>query len=371
MRDLQGAIKLNQSRLTTELAKCLTEQAETELRTSVDHLSQMLNVMLDHRKPRLQDGDALDRSLSQRDQTLLATIDQLDSVVTSFMQTPGLKRPGEASQEQQALQSLQQALLHEQSLWCEQLEKAQKDHEAATLSASASLEDTQALIASLEESAQMLQDHIRLPFRFEQPQNAEATLAALKPAIEDLFTRLSQCERLDYNRDEYQAFLQRKPILELEEQRTRALEEAAFKEKQTLELHKAKGHVDCPRCQHQWTPGYDDHCYQKAVRQHQAAIAQHEQVVTQLQALVKEIEARATYFGLMDSWNRLTRTHSELSSVWRYLEAQASFKEEPSALMHVIQSLSADLAYQVKLSLVERQLAEQRKLEALLAEKLG
>lgn len=366
VRDLQGAIKLNQSRLTTELAKCLTEQAEAEIRASVTHLSQMLNMMLDHRKPRLSDSDGLDRSLSQRDQTLLATIAQLDGIVTSFTQTPNLKHPGEASQQQQTLQNLQQALLHEQSVWCEQLEKAQKDHEAVTLSASASLEDTQAIIASLEESTQMLQDHIRLPFRFEQPQNAEATLTALKPTIEDLLTRLSQCERLDYTRDAYQVLLARKPILVLEEQRTQSLEDAAFKEKQTLELHKAKGHVDCPKCHHQWTPGYDDHCYQKAVRQHQTTITQHEQVVSQLQALTKELEAHATYLSLMEQWNRLTRTHVELSSVWRYLEAQSSFKEDPSALLHVIQSLSVDLLYQVKLSLVERQLAEQRKLEALM-----
>lgn len=366
VRDLQGALKLNQARLTQELEKCLSEEAEVQLRTSVQHLTTMLNTMLDHRKPRLQDGDALAAQLNQRDQQVFSQLEQLEQLVIGLSEAPGLSRPEQLSMEQIELQGLQQALQRELTHWCEISEQLQKDYEAASLSSASSLEDVQASIRTLEESESQLLSQIKLPLHFPQPSVAESAVQSLRPLLEDLLPRWSACPRRDYQRETYETLLRSRPSLETALKHAQAVEAEAFKEKQTLELHKAKGETACPKCDHRWTPGYDDHCYQKALRTHQEALRCVEDRESKLTSLNKEINEHETFFELSGQFLRITQHYAVLRPFWDYAVQRPEFQEDPSVLLYSLQTLGTDLIYHTKLTVVKQQLAEQRKLEALM-----
>ena len=366
VRDLQGALKLNQTRLTQETEKCLSEKAESELRVTVTELTQVLNLLLNHRKPRLLNAQSSLQSTEQLDQQLTNTITRLESLLS---QEKGLHSPSplEALEHaQNHLQATIQASHREVAHYCEVLDGYQKELAIVLQTSSNSLEEVQRSIRDLNEEQEQLERYIRLPLNFENVETAHLTFETIKDGFTHLLTELSKCERYDYRRDDYQYLLQSRPFLTQKQLKVKAYEDTCFAEKKALEAHKEKGEVNCPKCDNRWYPNYDELKYQQAIRKHEEAMAASRQVALEIEKTEDAINKMKTLFELTDLYSQFVTRYAVLAPYWAYLNHTELLLSNPEQLMPSIQTLTTDLQYHVKLLQLKKRLSEQTKLETLM-----
>lgn len=366
VRDLQGALKLNQTRLTQETNKCLTEKDEEILRLKIQELNQILNTLIDHRKPRLSNPENVQQTLEFLETTLKQDISRLEAILKTSSQS-GIQKSIEALENDSiALQATLQSYQNEIVKICELIEKVQKEYDAALSSSQHSLEEVQRTLREFREIHIELHDKIRLPLVFENIDAVISSFEAVKPSLEDILTQLSQCPRLNYTRTDYQQLLELGPSLNQAYLKLKDTESKLFTQKQHLEAHRAKGLTQCPQCKHEWYPNYDELKYKQICKEHEQLLFAIDKIEKEIQENKKSIEEHQTFFNLLDRYNQNTRHFEMLRPLWAYIKASGKLLEEPDSLLHLIQSFSLDLQYHKRVELLEERIKETEKLQLLM-----
>lgn len=366
VRDLQGALKLNQTRLTQETNKCLTEKDEEELRLKIQELNQILNTLIDHRKPRLSNPEEANQSLEQLESTLQLDISRLETILTKLGDQGISKSVEVLERDSIALQAGLQSHQNEIVKICDSIEKVQKELDAALTSSQHSLEEVQRTLREFEETRIELQSKIRLPMNFENIDSVISSLEAVKPSLEDILSQLSQCPRLDYERTTYQQLLDQGPHLNQAYLKLKDAESKLFIQKQHLESHRAKGLTECPQCKHEWYPNYDELKYKQVCKEHENLLFALGKIEKEIQDNKKSIEEHQHFFHLLERYNQNTRHFEALRPFWMYIKASGKLLEEPDSLLHLIQSLTLDLQYHKRIALLEERIKEHQKLQSLM-----
>lgn len=366
IRSLQGALERTKENLTKEMAKCLTEKDEEALRITASELTQILNTLLDHRKPRLSDPSRYRQQVSRLETSLESDLTRLERLLAA--------REGESVSEteetlqracvtfQAALLSLQKEIMDR----CAKIEKLQKDLDAATRSSVSTLEEVQRTIKDLDEEETTIVESLRYQIAFPQPRDALSAFEACRSTLEDILTQLTELPRLDYKRDEYQALLQKTSIYDQVFLKAEAAEKQHFSEVKALEAHKEKGSSSCPKCQYEWYPNYDEMVYVKVQRAHQASIVAHESAKKALETHRKTLEEYSHFFGLMDRYRSTAQHFSVLDPYWAYVRHNDRLLQEPATLLAMLNGFALDLQAQTRLHGIRERLKEQRKLEQLM-----
>lgn len=366
VRDLQGALKLNQTRLTQETNKCLTEKDEEILRLKIQELNQILNTLIDHRKPRLSNPENAQQTLMAIESTLKQDISRLETILNTVSQSGIGKSIETLEQDSIALQATLQSHQNEIVKICESIEKVQKEYDAALSSSQHSLEEVQRTLREFEENKLELQSQIRLPLVFDNVDSVISSLEAVKPSLEDILSQLSQCSKLDYNRISYQQLLDISPHLNQAYLKLKDVESKLFIQKQHLESHRAKGLTECPQCKHEWYPNYDELKYKQVCKEHEHLLLALTKIEKEIQENKKSIEEHQHFFNLLDRYNQNTRHFESLHPLWAYIKASGKLLEEPDSLLNLIQTLTLDLQYHKRCALLDERIKEHQKLQSLM-----
>ena len=366
IRDLQGALKRNQERLVHETEKCLTEKGEQQLRQTVTELTHILNTLIDHRKPKLSQPSHYVQQVAIIDESLESDLTRLEKLLATLEGEGIPKSLDELQQASITLQVALQSYQREITERGERLNKQQGDLDAVTRSSASSLEEVQRTIKELESEHTDILNHLRCPVHFDDPVSAASAFESIRSSLEDIFTQLSQCPRLDYTRTSYQELLQHFPNLQQTALKAKAAEQTIFAKRKELELYRAKEAVNCPKCQHSWYLNYDEAMYAKVVREHEFTIQQvnaADKAVTEAEKAIGEHQA---FFELLGKYNSLTVHFQVLEPYWAWVRCTDHLTQNPDMLLAAVQTMANDLQYHVKANVLKERLKEQQKLEQLM-----
>lgn len=366
IRDLQGALKLNQARLTQETNKCLSEKDEIELRKKITEYSLILNTLLEHRKPRLSNPiryservDALDNSLRRDMERLERLLEDMDSGA----RVNSLSALEEASVGFQAnLQSLQKEIIDR----CEKLERYQKDLDVVNQTSKSSFEEIQRQLKDLEENEADLLSRIKHHFNFDNSRLALSSFEACRFDLDHILTELSLLPRLNYTREDYDQLIQDLPKLKEAIAYSSKVENECFLKKQLLEANKAKGITECPECHHSWYQDFSESQYKVAVFNHTAAVEANETNKKRLEKHQAAIDEHNLFSDLLSRYRRLVEHFDTLQPFWNYLKQTELMVKNPNAVLAEMNIFHGDIQLSVKLEQIKKQLEEVRKLESLM-----
>lgn len=365
VQDLKGALNRNKERLSQETAKALNEKEEAQLRLIVGELREILHTLLQHRKPRLNDPNGTRRSIEQQGTALESHMGRVERLLLHW-EGNGLPEGEDVLQERSvALQANVQSFQREIVQHCERIGKLQESLNAVTASSSASLEDTQRTLKDLETEMGELEARSYLTVRVDDPVGAQAAFQAIQGELEAVATAIQDFPQKPYNKHIYDDMLRSYPQYEQTALKAKATADRLFVEKQHLEQHREKGHVDCPRCQHRWTPNYDDASYARKCNEHKLAVEQAEKAEKDRAELRTEIEQYQSYYSLTGRYLRAAET-AALRSYWDYVESCGLWPTRASEFLNLLPKIAYDLQCQVKLVSLNRLYQEQKRLEKLM-----
>lgn len=364
VRDLQGSLKQSQARLAQEIAKCLSPEGEKAVRETVGELTHRLNTLLDHRKPRASDRNAIVGRVVESDDFLDEHLCRVGRLIDSLGESlHGLSKEGLESDSialQANLQSFQREIVER----CERIERQQKDLDAATLSSQTTIEDVQRSIKELEEEIDTLSRSIVYLLSFTDARAALSAFDTAKGYLSEIINSLCDLPQRSYSKEDYTQLTIARPSAEQTYLKAKAEEERLLNEKVILEKNREKGHIDCPKCHHVWYRDYDETQYRSLVQRHKLAVEAFEQAKARYEYLTKEISEYDHYYETMNRYVSLRNNFAILNPYWNMIDGKII--SEPSSIPSTFQTLSVDLSYHVKIEATKQLLSEKVKLEKLI-----
>lgn len=361
VRDLQGALKHNQARLTEETEKCLSQKDEAALRVKIEGYHRVLNDLLLIRIPRLSNKEEVESKLRQAEEAIVNDLNALESIIAApnALKSFNLAEILESSfiSLQSEISSLKGILVYR----CEVVEKHQNAINIAKVNSQTSKEDVERTIASLDKEKMETLDRVRLPLTFEDPLGAERSLSAIFEDLRGIYTQLTMLPKTQYMREHFQELVGKRPTLTHQLEVLKRTEIALFQEIKHLKEHLAKGEINCPKCAHVWVPNFDQARLDKFVIQRSQTLAEIERlekVSTENEAAILEHE---THFKLLDKLNYHVRTFPSLAPLWLHIKHSEKLFSEPDSLNHDLQTLRSDFQEHVKALQLETRLVELRK----------
>lgn len=366
VRDLQGAHKLNQSRLMTETAKCLSEQAEAEIRQIVQELNATLGRLIDHRPPRLLNYADVDQATRRTEKDLVGALGRAQRLYEELRDSP-FSDPTEALESRlQASQSHVYGNQREIAHRCEILDELQKQFDIANQTSQYSIQEVLDRIQSLEEMRGDLLRQIKTPLHFDEPILARAAWDSLKEGLAELYDLIAASEYRGCTLEAHQALQLQKVPAEQSMLKLKQREEQLLIQRTTMERQREKGQVTCPSCHTAFHIDYEEGRYRRLVAEHELACVQHEKAKQAHEQICVMLEGQQHFFQQVHRFRQLTRQFEALRPYWDYVRESDRLIQEPATLLRGMHAMQVDLDYHVRLAQLKLEVSEQLKLKTLL-----
>lgn len=366
LRDVQGALKLNQSRLVQESGKLLKPEEETQLRKEIKELNEFVVHLLERKTPSSLSQYDLNQQIQIYDTDLKILTEKLIQYRSQFVNHEGYESIHEIDHEiiqhASSIQTFQDCI---QSLY-EKAEQQNKLLEALAKTNNESIQSIDKTISELNQDCESLYKQIKHDLHFESPQDAYNGLLSIFENLIDISDHLeANPQREVYNREIFtQITTQREELIKQLQFAEKQLTEGHNRKKE-LEHYKTHNLVQCPECSFKWYNGYSEQEYRSviAIIESQNQVA--ESVKVKIELLDEKIEKTKTYFTYLRAYNNISASWPKLQTLWDFLDHSELILNEPSKLRNFIEDLKYDLILHIRLTELRKQIKESEALKEL------
>lgn len=367
LRDIQGAVKLNQSRLVQESGKLLKDEEEALLRLDISKLNELLTELLEKKVPTAFTKFDLDQKLKDYDVELKTLIHSLIRYRSQFQNHERYESVYEIDNDiinhatsikvyEEAIQSLyQKAETHNNTL--EALAKANNE----------SIQSIEQTFVELTENCSQLYRQLRHDIHFDDPRESYNSLLSVYENLLDIsFNLEANPDNKLYNKEVYQFEVQQQLSLNQQILALKRDQSECQNRRKELEHFKQHNETQCPKCEYKWYQGYDERTYQQVLIKESEV---EKCLITATELLQKTEEKIANiknYFNYLKVYTNITSNWSSLLPIWSYINNSRLIFNEPSKLKRLIEDLKMDLTIQIKLSEVQKRIKETEELKILI-----
>jgi hypothetical protein len=195
--------------------------------------------------------------------------------------------------------------------------------------------------------------------------NGSKASAALESVYEYITNFLSTIpENIDrrYSSENYNAI--REDIFNLKDARTKMIVQLErMNAKRThMEVHRDSGSVECPKCTHKWTAGYNIGDYQQLLGE----IAKQEETISatdkKIIAAEEEAQINLNYGNEYRGFIRCTQGSPDLTPLWDYLIGERIISNEPRRGLGVLSQFRSDLELEIAAGAIDEEIAKTNEL---------
>lgn len=364
LRDIQGSIKISQSRLVQESDKLLTPEQESAYRMEILELKRLISALLESKQP-LIDRTALRAQLN----TLESTIRDAAKLLTDHGRQMRHCELNSVSEIEAALIEIKSNLLRyqEQSLSTfNQIQQLKEQFQALQHASVDSLSDTDHQIDQYVDDVQVLKNQKQLGFSFICPTTTLQAIATIKEQLTQILTELPVNTDAAYGRERYNALIEQYQQVSAVLRRKDKDQLQLIAIRQDMEHQRDHQQTTCPQCRHVWSQGYDHTTYQRVVGDIDATAQELSALQTQSNNLEIALEAQKGYSELFRQYRDLSRHWSILDPLWAYMAAESVLYQRPQHGIQLLDQLSADLAIDAQINSLNHRIEELLTVKAML-----
>lgn len=353
LRDVTGSIREYKRRLVLESAKVLKDEEIKKLKTDVSKLHNEITTILDKRiNPEYtSDQASIDQSELLRN---------LESISKSIL-TKKIKQPihvNSINELDEHIVQVQSQIAAKDALIDQLTQEANKIRLEANLLKQAGIEGVVEIDLKLMELDKLRQEKLELiqsAILFDDPNSARSGLEAVQEELIDI------CLQLPINSDKS---ISQSYIASLRQSLENKTNEKVNKQNQTnklmafklhLEDHKAKDHIQCPKCTHQWKLGYDENKYQQVKNN----IEQLGKDIENLDKDIKDINEKIQYVNdyamLFRRYKAVLTARPELAPLFSYIEKEEILIHNPKSIQSLIDKTKHHLNIQCELKDINKE----------------
>lgn len=357
-RDIQGGIKLNQSRLVQESEKLLSPAEEDQLREEIKHLRTVLQLLLDCKTPLAESRFELNQGLEDNENTLDRLSREMIAYRKRFLNWEGFQSVSDIDHAIITHQARVNSLSLKVDELCHKIEADQNKYTALEKTNLDSLNDLDTHLDFLLTAIHDEKQKIQIAIQFDQPKDALQALITVKANLIDIFTHIPPDENKRMTRENYES------LLRLKTEKTTGLKtsEDALSEfiRQQKDLEHARDHnqVECPKCQYTWLQGYDEAIYRTVLKSIELEGIKIERFKTSLAELDVQLEEMREYNLLVKQYKAVVSNWEILNPLWQYLTSLKTIAQNPKTVLTVLQDIEMDLSSHVRLYELSKQLED-------------
>lgn len=368
-RDIQGAIKQCQTRLSEEISKQISKEEEAVLREEIQKLYEDLNLLVNSK---VQDTRPLHLRDNQHNQAIdveiYRSIDKLYSLLASEDIIHKHLSDVQLEESIAKLKTERSVLDQEIKVRLDTILKFQDQFSDIASLDGYKLEDVVKEITQTEEDIKKLEPLLNKNYIVEEgsAQTALEGLVSLYDNLSHLTEALSQVKNRNATQSDYRSL---STLIEDENQvllKIHAkLEPISFKLKE-LEKLKQSDKAECPKCKHTWIPKYNKIEHEQLQAQFNITHTHYEEKKKLHNENKEKLADIVNFFSLMTNFSRMISSFTTLSVFWEYITRNQLIELNPLAIMTEVELLRSSLTVQSQIDSLLKALKEKERLKKML-----
>lgn len=364
-RDIQGAIKLNQSRLVQESEKLLSEEEESLLRDKIKTTNEFITHLLNIRQNQNNDRGIISSLIDEIEFSIKSYSDKIMSCYSDFYLEVGNR----------VVIDIDKSIVDAQ-VSIGMLEKEISEHKEIILEKSETLN---LFRNSNLQSASEISDKIKIKveeldginfytdIKISQPDQVYQAFSGIRSTITEIVSELEPNDDYKYSRNTYALILENISRLEKSKVQISSNTSALEAAKKELEHYKDHGLTECPKCDHRWFKGYDENKYQEILFGINANNTRFDEITKELEECNEKLAKIKSYFERYKLYNNLTSSYPILEPIWNYLSENNILLKEPQNISMVLNRIQSDLLTMIRLEQIKKELEELHKAKETLS----
>lgn len=365
LRDIQGAVKLNQSRLVQESEKLLNQEEESIYRTEIEDLNKLIRQLLELKTPITNNSQVILQNINQYELQLKQLSETLISYRKQFLNFELFD-----SIEQIDLTILdKQAYVNSLNMnidsICLDIEKDQHTLDALQKANVDSFSDIDLIILDLHKQHIELSERIKLNINSSDPKHAYQAIMALQEQLTDICSSVQCDSRI--SRDNYISTLEQHQRLTQSISTLDNKQLQLLNKKKELEHFRQHNQLECPNCSYIWYKGYDENVYQHTLAVIEAIAKKLIEENDLLKVIEIKIQKAKEFLELQKSFTSLINNWSILKTFWDHILNLELFYSNPRQILNLIEDYKQDLQIQIQILDIEKNISDKQDLKALMS----
>jgi energy-coupling factor transporter ATP-binding protein EcfA2 len=336
IRDIQGALKINQARLLQENKKLLDPEQEKNAREYIEYLELLKKSLLDTQYGLLGDVKINTSELNNEYNILEESRKDIKNLVRKMLQ---ISKTIDIGEDKTIIDLKARVLFLNNEI--NRLDVILNSHEVTLKllvdSKITGLDDTILQINNLNKSIRDLEANRPLNIVFDNISISEMALESVYDIIVNISKDLIPNPDKTYNRDYYINKKNEVSKLELEIAQLDDMQLKLINIIKEIDHIKRHNETECPNCLFIWSRGYNEKDYieykNKLVMLNEVIEKSKETYTT----LKTELDFLTEYFVLLSQYNRTTASYIALEPLWRYISTNNILYTEPRNIIHILE----------------------------------
>ena len=367
LRDIQGAIKLNQSRLVQESDKLLNPNEENDYRLKIVELNKLLAMLLDMKSPMATSREYNTTMVSSTESKIRDVVNQLTTSIKLFTNEENYRSIQDIDN---AIINYQASINHYSLLvdtTCKTIESKQKTLDALAKTNLSSINDTDSYIASINSEIALLTKQLKFSTSYIDPKEQLQALTTIYDNLVDIFTHIEVNPMTSFingsvNREisqlSYTALLETQSSLAKDIFITETEVNKYSMKKKELDHFKAHNRVECPKCTHTWYQGYDDQTYDITLKELQKYTTKLTTITASNVKLQDDLLRYKNYLSLQKSYIDIATNWKILSPLWLHIKTSEKFFTNPKSIVNDLDQYRQDILIAIQIATLDIKLKE-------------
>lgn len=347
LRDIQGSIKLSQSRLVQESSKLLKPEEEKVIREEIKNLTELLHLFLSYKTPIKYSENQLKEKLIEIDDFLMKSSKELLFNRGRFL---NLENYQDVEQIDMNIldASIEIGVLENNiSKLLQNIEHNENTLKLISETKLDSLSDLDKNLDSLILRVSNLNKSLRYNIKFNDNKQASLALTTIYQNLVELFSPMESNSEYRYSKGKFEEANQKLTQIKLSINTFKTNRDDLLIKIKELDHLKTHDEVECPKCDHKWFLSYNQNIHEDL----KTKLNQVANIITSLeeeQVKTEEyISNSINYFNQYKAYNDIKNNWSILRGMFEYLEAKNMVLEAPRAILNIVNSIQTDLDSQI------------------------
>lgn len=368
LRDIQGALKINQSKLLSETDKLLSKEDEDKYLKEIKELNKLITHLLDLKTSNFISKDNTLDEITEIENKLT----NLASVIITNKKKFDNKHNFSSIEDIDNLIIETKANITEISnrhiKLLDEIDTEQKTVSLLEKSNISSFKDIDKEITKLENEITKLEKQTSIKLVFDNNEKALNTLISILPNLSDIFSELEENKDRIYSPSYYTELNNNIKTLNNSIQNQDNVINKLIANKKQLEHYKEHNKLECPECKHKWVKNYSEKEYNNVLNSIELLAKDITDNKKSLEILEEKLEKTKTYLELYRSYNNICKSWIILNPIWEYFYNNNLIFESPRSLLSMLSSIQIDLEIYSNIDLLKEKLNNNIKIKNTLSE---
>ena len=361
LRDVDGALKFQQSLMVSESAKLLDAQAVIELEKEVNETKQLIDYLIDAKSQIHIHNSPID-DVHDRLRTHMAGFKATIQSILGSTDMP----PIEALSVVKATAVAELTIGKKQyANYLEQLEELQSLIRNVEKISVTELQNLDQEISHTENSIERLKSNIKY---LKTPRDPIVLSNAIELAYDTLYEHIKDLPSNSdkrFSKANYESFKIKLSNTQIEIQKLQQLLTTINNQITQLEHFRDHKQTTCPQCNHIWSQGYDQHKYQDLKSKSVNISEQLQSLNAVVIETEKAIQDILDYFSHYQVIVRCRDQISVLEDVWKYIGEHDLITNQPSMIIQILEQSKYDIPLLLDIQKLNEKLSDLQKLAAI------